>query len=60
MDFTGQDDGRAEKEYEMTIKRDNIKEEYCRANKIPLIKVPYWELNNMENYIDSEIKKISI
>lgn len=60
VDFTGQDDGRAEKEYEMTIKRDNIKEEYCRANKIPLIKVPYWELNNMENYIDSEIKKISI
>ena len=58
VDFAGKCDGSAEEEYEMTIKRDKIKEEYCQINKINLIKVPYWECDNMEKYIESQIKNI--
>ena len=58
VDFAGKCDGSAENEYKMTIKRDKIKEKYCKDNRIPLIKVPYWEFYNMESYIESQIKNI--
>ena len=26
---------------------DNIKNEYCKTNNIPLVRIPYWERNNI-------------
>lgn len=60
VDFTGKDKDLALKSYESGIRRDKIKEDYCRNNNIPLIKIPYWEFNNMESFIDSELKKINM
>lgn len=31
--------------------RDNIKREYCLVNNIPLIEIPYWEINNLEKFL---------
>lgn len=39
-------------EFENTKKRDKIKKEYCVANNIKLIEIPYWEFKNIKNIID--------
>ena len=33
--------------YENTHKNDMIKNQYCFENKIPLVRIPYWELDNL-------------
>jgi hypothetical protein len=32
-------------------KRDKIKRDYCEANNIPLIIIPYWEFDNIEEIL---------
>lgn len=40
-----------------TIKyHDSIKTQYCVDNNIKLIRIPYWERNNIEKYLLREIK----
>lgn len=39
----------------MNIKyRDTIKTNYCQQNNIKLIRIPYWEINNIENILSKE------
>jgi hypothetical protein len=42
-----------QKEFERTIKNDEIKDNYCKQNKIPLIRIPYTLMD-----IESELAKI--
>ena len=52
----GNSDGVAS--FNITQKHDKIKDEYCKKNKIPLIRIPYWEKENMEYYLfDQFVKK---
>ena len=51
VDFSGKNDGTAEKEYELNVIRDNIKRDYCQKNNIKLIEIPYWEYDNMESFL---------
>lgn len=37
--------------FEKTKYHDEIKNNYCRTHKIPLIRIPYWEQDNLENYL---------
>lgn len=48
--------------YEYTIKHDLIKNEYCKNNKINLIRVPYWEQedDNVEYFLFDELCKYNI
>lgn len=57
VDFAGKGDNWAEEQYSIVKMRDEIKRQYCKDNKIPLIEIPYWEYDNMENYLTNEIKK---
>lgn len=41
-----------EENYKRTLKNDRIKNDYCKANKIPLFRIPYWELNNINNVLE--------
>lgn len=43
-----------------TQKHDKIKDEYCKKNKIPLIRIPYWEKENMEYYLFDQLVKKNI
>ena len=43
-----------------TIYHDNIKNKYCVANDINLLRIPYWDGNNMEQTILNKIDEISI
>lgn len=40
-----------EKDLATIQRRDKIKEEYCKANNIPLIKIPYWDINKLSQYL---------
>lgn len=35
--------------------RDKIKTQYCRDNNIKLIRIPYWEFDNIANILNKEI-----
>lgn len=52
---TKNDDG--SKSLYRTQKHDAIKTEYCKDNNIPLIRIPYWEQNNIETYLIGQLRK---
>ena len=39
---------------------DKIKNEYCKNNNIPLIRIPYWERDDMEYYLFDKLVKYKI
>lgn len=41
------------KAYEKTIKHDQMKNDYCNKNNILLLRIPYWEFDNIENILDN-------
>ena len=43
-----------DKEYS-TQYHDKIKTEYCLHNNIKLVRIPYWERDNLENYLLNNI-----
>jgi hypothetical protein len=44
-----------QRQFEEQIKKDRIKNEYCRKNNIKLIRIPYWEECNLESILDKII-----
>jgi len=50
MGFWGGDD-----KLKRTTKNDKIKQEYCKNNNIPLLIIPYWEFDNIENILKERI-----
>lgn len=57
IDFAGKGKEWANEQFEICVKRDDIKSKYCDSHNIPLIKIPYWEFDNMEDYINIGIQK---
>jgi len=51
VDFTHNNPEAAYKAFDALQRRDNIKKEYCAANNIRLICIPYWERGNIRNYL---------
>src|SRR5690606_27301002 len=47
-----------EKEFKVRQQNDNIKREYCRKNKIPLLEIPYYEFNNISSILDEQLKNL--
>jgi very-short-patch-repair endonuclease len=43
-----------------TQERDRIKNQYCEENNINLLRIPYWEFNNIEKLIQEKIEYIYI
>ena len=41
-----------------TVLHDAMKNAYCEDNNINLLRIPYWEFNNIENIICQEIEKL--
>ena len=44
-----------EKAFKETKKRDATKNNYCQNNDIKLIRIPYWEFDNIENILEKEL-----
>ncbi|MDU4051151.1 MAG: hypothetical protein E7H33_09565 [Clostridium perfringens] len=47
-----------EESFKETQKRDKIKNDYCRENNINLIRIPYWELDNVESILNEEFGEL--
>lgn len=56
-DMTNED---AESRFKSTQSHDSIKNEYCYKNNIPLIRIPYWELDNLECFLFDHFKECKI
>lgn len=57
VDFAGRGKEWAQEQYEIIRKRDVIKAEYCKKNNIPLIEVPYWEFESMDDFLSGEFSR---
>ena len=54
--FGGISKERANENFETQKLKDKSKDEYCKNNNIELIRIPYWDFDNIEtivsNYLD--------
>ena len=48
---------KAKEDFERLKRRDNIKNNYCAKNNITLIRIPYWEVNNISVLLDKIFNK---
>ena len=55
VDFANKGLEWATKIFEYNQIKDKIKNDYCKDNNIRLIRIPYWEFNNIETILASEI-----
>lgn len=54
-DFFGGEEG-----LRSTKIRDKIKNKYCKENNINLLRIPYYELSNVENILDEEFERLNL
>ena len=58
IDFAGKGKEWANKNFERIKKYDNLKNDYCKENNLFLLRIPYWEFNNIKEIIYQEIEKL--
>ena len=44
-----------EEQYKRTVYHDQIKDSYCKSHDIELIRIPYWNFNNIENILFTKL-----
>ena len=49
FDNTGRGD------HEITVKHDKIKNEYCKSNNIDILRIPYWDKQNIEKILKEKL-----
>lgn len=52
VNFGGCSDDVALINHKRTKKHDNIKNTYCKSNNIKLVRIPYWDFDNIEQILD--------
>ena len=60
VNFGGISDKEAQEAFELTKIRDKIKTDYCKENKIPLLRITYKNFDKIENILDKELKKYNL
>lgn len=60
VNFGGCSDEVAQKDFEIDQIRDNIKREYCKEHNIPLIEIPYWERDNMRDFLIAKWRELNL
>lgn len=60
VDFAGKGDEWARDHFDITKKRDDAKYQYCDDHDIKMIIAPYWERNNIENYLRQKLKELNL
>ena len=58
VDFAGKGIVWAEEQFKINQIRDQVKRDYCKENKIKLLEIPYWDFDNIENILISQILNI--
>ena len=52
VDFAGKGEEWALEQHLGVVERDNIKNQYCKDNNIPLLRIPYWDFHNIETILE--------
>jgi hypothetical protein len=47
----------AEHDFEGQVHRDGLKNKYCETNKIDLLRIPYWDFENIETILTNKLKE---
>jgi hypothetical protein len=47
-----------EESFKYTQNNDNIKNTYCKENNIPLIRIPYWDYQNIEQILTEQLSHL--
>ena len=58
IDWEGKGVEKAKETLEDRMRKDDIKTNFCNKNNINLLRIPYWEYDNIENLINQEIEKL--
>jgi hypothetical protein len=58
--FGCKDEQESYDKFAYTKRHDQIKDQYCLDHNIPLIRIPYWEKNNINKYLINELIKIGV
>ena len=58
VDFANKGAELATNSYNKNLKRDEIKNKYCKDNDIRLIRIPYYEYDNIESILTSELSDV--
>lgn len=58
--FGGVSQEKAEENFITTQKNDKTKTQYCKENNIPLIRIPYWDFENIETILEKELTALGI
>jgi len=56
VQFNGTSLEQAQENFEYGKINDDIKNNYCKDNNITLLRIPYWDINNIKNILDGYIK----
>lgn len=59
VDFGEHDTKLMEEKLKLRQKNDQIKNDYCHANNINLLRIPYWEKQNIEIIINSCLQRLN-
>lgn len=57
-DYCGEGIEKATRRHKNTVKYDKKKNKYCLDNNLKLIRIPYWEFDNIENILEKELNLI--
>lgn len=57
--YYNQNDEQMELSFKITQEHDRIKNSYCEENNINLLRIPYWEKENIETIIDNHLQRLS-
>ena len=60
VDFAGKGEEWAKENLKLNQARDNAKREYCKEHGIPLIEIPYWERDNMRDFLIDKWKELNL
>lgn len=60
IEFGGISKEKAVELHNIIKKHDNIKNKYCEEHNIPLIRIPYWELDDIEYVLFDELVKLNV
>lgn len=58
--FTDMDEDIMKQNLESCKLRDSIKDDYCKKNNVPLIRIPYTDFKNIETILTTELTKLYI
>jgi very-short-patch-repair endonuclease len=59
INFGYKDDFEAERQLKLRQQRDQLKNKYCAENNINLLRIPYWEKQNIEQIICNHLQRLS-